>query len=802
MFRSGAASRISRFVLTLVFCLAMAASGVAQDAARPSAPDIYTRLEAFQLDGGSRTVENLIIDRDRVELTFTGTFYFESPTEGDVRGAVFIGDGYFRSETPPEAFERENIARFLDAENVESDFETAVLRFTDDTFERINTADVGAGAPVNGDRPVPEAAQELADEFEERFLEETGANISSRLAVSILNGEEYGVFVGEFDGGDHDRFSLVLDRQGRLPAAFGVNAGEKGFIFSFRSRRYGVELWTAFYSAEDYERGVSDYTDAFDVVETPHYVMEIDVRSRNDELRLKTEMDLVALVDNLQAIPISINQDLPAFDNIRRDKSMFITSARLVDGTPVNAVQAEWESGLTLFLPEPVAAGERITMVLEFEGEYLRDVLNCYYPLSNSDWYPRHGYLKRSTFDLVFLHHQDDSVATGGVFVGQEVAEDDEDHRISRYTIANPVSLATFAVGRFNAYRDESVAEGLAIDFLSIQGQQIKEDFIMAEMGNALNFFSAVFGPYPYPRFGGVHHPFPFGQGFASLLLIPDTDRADREVFAFIAHETAHQWWGNIVAWRSYRDQWLSEGFANYSGVLYTELRDSPSEAMELIDRMRRSLLNPPVTTTGIGPGRLADIGPLTMGVRLNTQRTYGAYQSLIYDKGGLVLRMLHFLLSDPTTGNDDAFFEMMTEFVDRHRGQSATTDSFREIANEYFARSPIAAAVGVDHLNWFFQQWVYEAQLPEYRMEYELEPEDGGSVIVRGTLFQEDVSPQFFMPLPVEARFDGDAVGRIVLYANGPESPFAFRMPQRPRDIELDPDKWILSSDTETDRR
>ena len=786
--------KVSRYVVTFVFCLTGTASGFSQRAVLPDIPDVYTRLKAFQLDGGSHTVDNLVMSRDRVELTFTGTFYFESPTEGEVRGAVFVGDGYFRSETPQEPFERDNIERLLGAANVESDFSTAVLRFTDDTFDRIG--------PADGDALVPEDVQELADEFEARFLEETGTNVSSRLAVSILNGEAPGFFVGEFDGGDLDRFALVLDRQSRIPAAGGVNAGEKGFIFAYRSRRIGVELWTAFYSAEDYERGISDYSDAFDLVETPHYAMEIDLRERSDTLRLKTEIDFIAAVDDLRAIPMSINLSLPEIDNIRRDKSMLITTARLSDGTPIEAVQEEWERGLTLFLPTAANAGDSFSVVLEFEGENLTDTLNCYYPLSNSDWYPRHGYLTRSTFDLVFLHHEDDSVATGGVFVDEQVAEEDDDERVSRFRIEDPVSLVTFAVGRFNAYRDESLVEDLPIDFLSIRGQVIKEDFIMAEMGNAINYFTDLFGAYPYPRFGGVHHPFPFGQGFASLLLIPAVDRSNNETFAFIAHETAHQWWGNIVAWRSYRDQWLSEGFAEYSGVLYTGARDNPSGAMELIDAMRYALINNPRTTTGIGPGRLADIGPLTMGIRLNTPSTLGAYQRLIYAKGALVLRMLHFLLSDPDTGEDQTFFDMMTDFVERHRGQSATTDSFHEIANEYFARSPIAATIGVDHLNWFFQQWVYEAHLPEYRMEYALEAEEDGAVVVRGTIFQEDVGEQFFMPLPVRIRFDGDIVGRVVLYANGPESPFAVRLPQRPREIELDPEKWILSSDTETDRR
>ncbi len=56
------------------------------------------------------------------------------------------------------------------------------------------------------------------------------------------------------------------------------------------------------------------------------------------------------------------------------------------------------------------------------------------------------------------------------------------------------------------------------------------------------------------------------------MLLMPKADMATKHTYRFIAHETAHQWWGNIVAWRSYRDQWLSEGFAEYSGILYTDV--------------------------------------------------------------------------------------------------------------------------------------------------------------------------------------------------------------------------------------
>ena len=68
--------------------------------------------------------------------------------------------------------------------------------------------------------------------------------------------------------------------------------------------------------------------------------------------------------------------------------------------------------------------------------------------------------------------------------------------------------------------------------------------------------------------------------------------------------------------------------------------------------------------------------------------------------------------------------------------------------------------------------------------------------------VFQEDVPEGFFMPLPVLARFDGGGIARMTVFANGPESSVEFRLRQRPRELELDPEMWILSSDTDTDRR
>ena len=100
----------------------------------------------------------------------------------------------------------------------------------------------------------------------------------------------------------------------------------------------------------------------------------------------------------------------------------------------------------------------------------------------------------------------------------------------------------------------EDGSEETPLEFNSMPDAMLdlKEDFVLAEMNNSVRYFHSIFGKYPYPRFSATYHPYGFGQGFASMLMIPKTDRANKFTYAFVAHETAHQWWGNIVAWRSY----------------------------------------------------------------------------------------------------------------------------------------------------------------------------------------------------------------------------------------------------------
>src|SRR5215213_6365966 len=115
--------------------------------AQESGRTIYNQIKLFNLNGGRADVSGLVLKRDRVEMTFTGTFYFSAPVEGKVTGAVFVGQGTFRAEVPPSKFEKDNVKRLLNSDAVESDFKTAVFRFTDNTFEIIGKTRQDAAAP-------------------------------------------------------------------------------------------------------------------------------------------------------------------------------------------------------------------------------------------------------------------------------------------------------------------------------------------------------------------------------------------------------------------------------------------------------------------------------------------------------------------------------------------------------------------------------------------------------------------------------------------------------------------------------
>lgn len=143
----------------MCFLLSLTATAGAQQTQPGRGLELYRALKNAQLSGGASLAENLVLKRDRAEMTFDGKFYFQPASAGAVRGAVFMGRGKFRAEVPPDSFERDNVRRMLKTDIVESDFQTAVLRFTDDTFNVI-------GGKVAAAESAPAEAQKLDTDFD------------------------------------------------------------------------------------------------------------------------------------------------------------------------------------------------------------------------------------------------------------------------------------------------------------------------------------------------------------------------------------------------------------------------------------------------------------------------------------------------------------------------------------------------------------------------------------------------------------------------------------------------------------
>jgi hypothetical protein len=786
-------------------------------AGTPTGDPVYQQIKAFALTGGTSDVSNFLLKRDRMEMTFSGTFFFAAPVNGHVTGAVFIGQGTVHADVPAfPVFEKDSVKRLLGADAFDSDFKTAVLRMTDDTFDLIKAAVAPRTVGASTAAPAGEA-QALAAKFEPRLLHDTGLNLSARLAASLLNGETPGVFFTEFDGGKRGHFDYVLDYQTRVPSDnFGIDGGEKGLIFAYQPAIFGSEVWMAFYGEADYGKTIP-YSDAFNLVDVTHYDINVDLHAPSSKIGVATKIEMTARVSNLRAVAFKIGEELSAVHDDRLQHQMRLKAARL--GTQnLAAVQEDWEGGATVFLPAAVQAGDKVTIDLEFEGNFMFGSVETFYLNLNDCWYPRQGDLDRATFDFTYRHLKRHVVASPGVRLSEEADPARSDWAITKYRIEQPVALTAFAVGQFERTKKMSSADqggqAIPMEFFGINAHtaQIRQDWILGVMDDAVRYFASFFGKYPYPSFGAVLHPRNFGQGFATMLFLAPADSGTYNAAAFIAHETAHQWWGNVVAWRSYRDQWLSEGFAEYSAMLFAREHDRAAETdkgqvplthqgpghSKMIRRSHDRLLLSPQTTTGVGKGRLADIGPIILGHRLNTTKSYGAYTALTYDKGSLVLRMLHFLLTNPSSGNDTkGFFAMMSDFVDKYRDKAATTEQFFQVAGEHFAQSPIGQKYHMTDLDWFLHQWVYESSLPSYSLDYELQVQADNTCLVVGTLRQDNAPDNWVMPLPVVFTFANDQIARTTVLATGPTSKVQLKLPSKPLKVELDPASWILSDKT-----
>ena len=218
-----------------------------------------------------------------------------------------------------------------------------------------------------------------------------------------------------------------------------------------------------------------------------------------------------------------------------------------------------------------------------------------------------------------------------------------------------------------------------------------------------LAYYARVVGDVPYPTFTlavtendlpGGHSPAYFAMLNQPLPMSPLVWRNDPVAFDgyppyFLAHEIAHQWWGQAVGWKNYHEQWLSEGFAQYFAALYAANDRGDEVQTGMLRQMRRWAIDQSAQ------------GPVYLGYRLGHIRGEGRiFRAIIYNKGAMVLHMLRRLVGD------DQFFAGLRQFYAQWKFRKAGTDDFR---------SAMERATGRD-LGAFFEAWIFSSDVPSLK--------------------------------------------------------------------------------------
>ena len=835
---------------TVTICVAILTSllpwAASQTREQKPAETLYLQLGQVALDPTRvYQVRGAAINRSSVQISLDdGTIAFTQDVMGRITGAFFEGDGEILL-SPPNEVERRSMTLFTGMAILEERFSTAYFRFNDDLPAELRP-DLRATdtkqefmdrwgptaknlAFLDAMRLLMTFSRDLPVEGEETSQKQDAtteaASAPDRFLHARLNGNKFGVFDVYFD-------SIAREET----QAGQAKAGESGTLF--------YDVWTSFSSAQEGKtppgansrQQTSSGPGRAPRINVERYTISADIlppKTVRARARLECEAPggarilLFELSRFLQVESVSLD-----------GKAVEFIHNPALEGT---ALARRGNDVVAVALPAPVRPGQKFELEFTYGGEVLADAgSGLMYVGARGTWYPNRG-MEMSNFDLEFTYPPGWTLLATGrpAAVPPDRAAKAGAEQISRWVSERPIPLAGFNLGKYREAAtkagDVTVAvyatQGVEKDFPTPPIRMLEPDTgdraprrpelivpsrpsplqteltVEESAAHAIDFFAKNFGGFPYSKLAFTQMPGRESQGWPGLVFLSSyafLNRQQREDLHYPpsqillqtmipAHEAAHQWWGDLITWDSYRDQWFSEGLANYCSLMMLQ-ESNPNGFRLIMDEYRKDLVEK--KKDDMSP---SDAGPVTLGPRLLSSKFPEGYEAISYGRGTWLFHMLRTMLDDAEEqsgrkGQDEPFVRALRRLRERYQGQSINT---KELLGVFAENLPTSLRFeGKNSLDWFLNGWINGTSLPALELKSVRFTAKGTSVMVTGTILQKNSPEDLVTSVPVYAVISGKAphlLGRV--FADGQESSFHLTAPPGTHKILLDPYQTVLTS-------
>jgi hypothetical protein len=790
-------------------------------AAFANSDSLYRQLRDIGL-GDSYRVENFTLQMD------VGTFQLKSGTltllalvNRFETGAIFVGQGRFTLK-PLAAIDATELTRRAGSATLEEDFSEAVFRFTPGEYPKVAAAFAG-----KTDTPGPASTvfqrwkekvrrrHEVPQGLTQEFLEsESIDNVDADVLSAVYNPKHPPFFNAYMHGAAHkDLRFFVRARVGAIPQ---MDSPEEVALINCNGGGMDDGVWYSQHLGAELMAHTANSREDRRLFATQRYNIET-VIAKNGHLFSRATIAFEPLVPGERVMKFALLPNLRVL-RVTGENGQdlhFIQESRKDDGS------------FYAILDEAPSQGQAHAITVEYGGDkVLSDAGGgSYYIGARESWYPNlNGFGEKALYDLTYKIPPSNTLISVGKLQEQRT---EGGFAVFHWVTPGPIAIAGFNYGQYKKidFPDTITHYDISGYYLpelpdSLHGYQnsalsgmaptAMTKYALDQARAQMQLCTFYFGKGPYDNVAITEQPnFNFGQSWPNLVYLPisayidSTQRwllfgqIDTKFTGFVQevtpHEVAHQWFGHAVGWASYHDQWLSEGFAEFSAGLFLQQAVGPKWQKDYIDfwqRQRTRILDK--NNFGVSPN---DAGPLWLGTRLISPRSEEAYQGVTYSKGAYVLSMLRSLMraeNGASGDTDQAFIDMMHDFISSHREVSASTESFKAIVEKHMTKQMDLQKNG--RMDWFFREWVMDTQIPRYNFHYELQPGEAGQFKIRAEITQSEVDQNFAMLVPVYADF-GNGMVRLaqVAVAGNSTRTVIFNVDRQPKKVVLNAYKEIL---------